>query len=60
MPLPALHAMLRDRRAVTTLEYGVIAGCMITALVVAFDPFDSQLTKLFERLVSLVNRTVDG
>jgi pilus assembly protein Flp/PilA len=40
-------ALKTDRRAVTALEYGVIAGVMAVVLVTAFTTLGGDLTSLF-------------
>lgn len=40
-------ALKNDRRAVTALEYGIIAGVLGLVLITIFQTFGSTLTKLF-------------
>ena len=40
-------ALKNDRKAVTALEYGIIAGVLGLALIAIFQNFGSTLTKLF-------------
>jgi Flp pilus assembly pilin Flp len=39
-----------DRRAVTALEYGIIAGVLGLALITIFQKFGSTLTSLFNTI----------
>lgn len=41
------RALLADRRAVTALEYGIIAGVLGLVLIGIFTSFGSSLTTLF-------------
>ncbi|WP_114377579.1 Flp family type IVb pilin [Elioraea thermophila] len=45
-----LAALKRDERGVTALEYGVIAGVLIVALVTAFNLLGDRLVGVFERV----------
>jgi len=40
-------ALKNDRKAVTALEYGIIAGVLGLVLITIFQTFGSTLTKLF-------------
>jgi Flp pilus assembly pilin Flp len=40
-------ALKNDRRAVTALEYGIIAGVLGLALIAIFKSFGSTLSSLF-------------
>ncbi|HTZ71318.1 MAG TPA: Flp family type IVb pilin [Acetobacteraceae bacterium] len=40
-------ALKNDRRAVTALEYGIIAGVLGLALIAIFQSFGGTLSKLF-------------
>jgi pilus assembly protein Flp/PilA len=46
--------LARDRRAVTALEYGIIAGVLGLALIGLFQTFGSTLTTLFSGVGSSV------
>ncbi len=39
--------LLQDRRAVTALEYGIIAGVLGLVLIAIFTSFGTQLSALF-------------
>ncbi len=43
--------VVADRRGVTALEYGVIAGILCTALVAAFGVLGGKITDAFNALV---------
>lgn len=46
-----LARMVQDRRGVTAIEYGIIAGAIMVALGVAFAPLGGQLaTFYYERV----------
>ena len=45
--LKAWSAIAVDRRAVTALEYGVIAGVMAVVLVTAFTTLGGSLSSVF-------------
>ncbi len=49
-----LNTLGRDRRAVTALEYGIIAGVLGLALIGLFQTFGSTLTALFTGIGSSV------
>ncbi len=42
-----LRTMSKDRRAVTALEYGIIAGVLGLALITIFKTFGGKLSTLF-------------
>jgi len=44
------NALLRDRKAVTALEYGIIAGVLGLVLIGIFQGFGSTLTTLFSTI----------
>ena len=46
--------LLTDRRAVTSLEYGIIASILGLELVNVFKNFGSTLTKLFSAVASSI------
>jgi pilus assembly protein Flp/PilA len=41
------RAIVRDRRGVTALEYGIIAGVLGLALITIFKTFGGKLSALF-------------
>jgi pilus assembly protein Flp/PilA len=45
-----LRSIVRDRRAVTALEYGLIAGVLGLALITVFTHFGSTLSTLFKNI----------
>ncbi len=45
--LVAVRAIARDRRGVTALEYGIIAGVLGLALITIFKTFGGKLSTLF-------------
>lgn len=45
-----LRTMLRDRRGVTALEYGIIAGVLGLVLIVIFKSFGTTLSSLFSKI----------
>lgn len=47
-------AIIRDRRGVTALEYGIIAGVLGLVLIAIFQGFGSTLTTLFHRIGSSI------
>jgi Flp pilus assembly pilin Flp len=49
-----LRAPLRDRSGVSTLEYGVLAVGIITAITAAITLFTNALTAGFQALASLI------
>lgn len=49
-----LRALARDRRAVTALEYGIIAGVLGLVLIAIFQRFGSTLSKLFSTISASV------
>jgi Flp pilus assembly pilin Flp len=48
------HEFRTDRRAVTALEYGIIAGVLGLVLIVVFQHFGTTLTALFGKIGSAV------
>ena len=44
--IPTLRSLVRDRRAVTALEYGIIAGVLGIALISIFKSFGTHLSTL--------------
>jgi Flp pilus assembly pilin Flp len=44
--VPVLRNLIRDRRAVTALEYGIIAGVLGVALIAIFKSFGTHLSTL--------------
>ncbi len=51
MEWPRAWLVLRaDRRAVTAMEYGLIAGALAVMVVVAFDTFGIGLIDAFTRI----------
>jgi pilus assembly protein Flp/PilA len=49
-----LVALKNDRKAVTALEYGIIAGVLGLALIAIFKNFGTTLTVLFSGIGSSV------
>jgi pilus assembly protein Flp/PilA len=49
-----LGGLVRDRRAVTALEYGIIAGVLGLVLIAIFQRFGSTLSKLFSTISASV------
>ncbi|MEJ0048427.1 MAG: Flp family type IVb pilin [Rhodospirillales bacterium] len=45
-----LRVLLRERRAVTALEYGIIAGVLGLVLIVLFKNLGSTLSTLFSTI----------
>ena len=45
-----LRTLAKDRRAVTALEYGIIAGVLGLVLIAIFQRFGSTLSKLFSTI----------
>jgi len=50
--LVALAPMLRDRRAVTALEYGIIASALAFVLIAAFAALGPPLSSIFSNVGS--------
>jgi pilus assembly protein Flp/PilA len=48
--LRSLVCILRDRKGVTALEYGIIAGILGLVLITIFSTFGSKLSTLFSRI----------
>lgn len=44
------RGLLKDRKAVTALEYGIIAGVLGLALIGIFKSFGSTLSTLFSHI----------
>jgi len=49
-----LRAALRDRSGVSSIEYGILAVGIITAVTAAMVAFSSVLTQAFENLGALI------
>jgi len=47
-------ALKNDRKAVTALEYGIIAGVLGLVLILIFQNFGSTLTTLFNKIGSSI------
>ncbi len=47
-------ALKNDRRAVTALEYGIIAGVLGLVLITIFQTFGTTLSKLFSTIDSSI------
>ena len=47
-----LRSLIRDRNAVTALEYGIIAGVLGLVLIIIFHRFGTTLSKLFSTIGS--------
>ena len=50
--LVALTQVLRDRRAVTALEYGIIASALAFVLIAAFTQLGPPLSSIFSNVGS--------
>jgi pilus assembly protein Flp/PilA len=50
----SLRRFLRDRRAVTALEYGIIAGVLGLVLIAIFKNFGEKLSTLFATIGSSI------
>lgn len=48
------HKFLRDRKAVTALEYGIIAGVLGLMLINIFKSLGTQLSTLFGHIGSSI------
>ena len=48
--LVLIRQLKTDRRAVTALEYGIIAGVLGLALIGIFRAFGTTLSSLFEKI----------
>ena len=44
------RGLMKDRRAVTALEYGIIAGVLGLVLISIFSTFGSRLSSLFNTI----------
>ena len=49
-----IKSIVRDRRGVTALEYGIIAGVLGLVLITVFQHFGSTLLGLFGRIGSSI------
>jgi len=49
-----MHAIIRDKRGVTALEYGIIAGVLGLVLIGVFQHFGSTMTTLFDKIGSSI------
>ena len=49
-----MRAIIRDKRGVTALEYGIIAGVLGLVLITVFQHFGSTLTGLFGKIGSSI------
>jgi Flp pilus assembly pilin Flp len=52
--MSAVTQFTRDRKAVTALEYGIIAGVLGLVLIAIFQGFGSTLSSLFLQIGSSV------
>jgi pilus assembly protein Flp/PilA len=50
----------RDERGVTALEYAILAGIIVVALVAVGTTFTSSLTGIYTALTSTVSTTIAG
>ena len=50
----------RDERGVTALEYAILAGIIVVALVAVGTSFTTGLTTIFTALTSKVSTTIAG
>ncbi len=48
----ALASLLRDRRAITALEYGLIASALAFVLIAAFTSLGTPLSTIFNNVGS--------
>lgn len=46
------YGLVLDRRAVTALEYAIIAGVLVTTVVVGFDVFADALSNKFNTVAA--------
>lgn len=51
---PLLRRLAVDRKGVTALEYGIIAGVLGLVLITIFQHFGSTLTTLFNKIGSSI------
>jgi Flp pilus assembly pilin Flp len=59
--LTSLSRLLQDRRGVTALEYGVIAGVIVFALGFAFAPLGEELAvHYYHRVTSTIASASSG
>jgi Flp pilus assembly pilin Flp len=54
VPAPPRHRLAADRRAVTALEYGIIATFLCLALLGIFTRFGSVLTTMFSGVTTSI------
>jgi pilus assembly protein Flp/PilA len=47
---PLLRRLAKDRKGVTALEYGIIAGVLGLVLITIFQHFGSTMTTLFNTI----------
>jgi Flp pilus assembly pilin Flp len=52
--VPLLRRLAVDRKGVTALEYGIIAGVLGLVLIKIFQSFGSTLTTLFNKIGSSI------
>jgi pilus assembly protein Flp/PilA len=52
--LEVMHAMRRDERGVTALEYGLVAAFVGTAIVAAMATLKGDITTLFGKFTTVV------
>jgi len=50
----------RDERGVTALEYAILAGIIVVALVAVGTTFTTALTGIFTQLTTKVSTTITG
>jgi pilus assembly protein Flp/PilA len=50
MTLSEIKKLVKDNRAVTALEYGIIAGVLGLVLIGIFTSFGSKLSTLFSKI----------
>jgi pilus assembly protein Flp/PilA len=50
----------RDERGVTALEYAILAGIIVVALVAVGTSFTTNLTAVFTALTTKVTNTING
>jgi len=52
--VPVIRNLARDRRAVTALEYGIIAGVLGVSLIAIFKGFGTHLSTLMSGIGSSI------
>jgi len=55
-----LKFLRRDERGVTALEYAILAGIIVVALVAVGGTFSTNLQAIFTTLTTTVSNTISG